>query len=68
LIIGDVVFAPGGDAGGYTVLAARTGRVLLSFRTTAKTWAPAIAAGGWIVSGDMDGTVHAFVRGTAKRR
>ena len=68
LIIGDVVFAPGGDAGGYTVLAARTGRVLWRFPTTAYTWAPAIAAGGWIFAGEMDGTVHAFVRGSAKRR
>jgi len=68
LIVGDVVFAPGGDAGGYTVLAARTGRVLWRFPTTTNTWAPAIGAGGWIFAGDMGGTVHAFVRGTAKRR
>ncbi len=68
LIIGDVVFAPGGDAGGYTVLAARTGRVLWRFKTQANTWAPAIAAGGSIFAGDVDGTVYAFVRGGAKKR
>ena len=68
LIIGDVVFAPGGDAGGYTALAAQTGRTLWRFPTNASTYAPAIAAGGWIFAGELDGTMHAFVRGLAKRR
>ena len=68
LIVGEVVFAPGGDAGGYTALAARTGRVLWRFPTDSSTWAPAIAAGGRIFAGEFDGTVHAFERGPAKRR
>lgn len=68
LIIGDVVFAPGGDAGGYTVLAARTGRVLWRLKTQVSTWAPPIAAGGSIFAGDVGGTLHAFVRGSAKKR
>jgi putative pyrroloquinoline-quinone binding quinoprotein/putative pyrroloquinoline-quinone-binding quinoprotein len=68
LVLGDVVFAPGGDAGGYALLAARTGRVLRRFKTQANTWAPAIAAGGSIFAGETDGTLHAFVRGTAKNR
>jgi outer membrane protein assembly factor BamB len=65
LIIGDVVFAPGGDAGGYVALAARTGRVLWRGPTPgAATYAPAIAAGGWIFGGSTDGTVRAFARGS----
>ena len=66
LIIGGVVFAPGGDEGGYTALAARTGRMLWRFPTTAGTYAPAIAAGGRIFGGELDGTMHAFARGPAK--
>jgi hypothetical protein len=68
LIVGEVVFAPGGDAGGYTALAARTGRVLWRFPTDSSTWAPSIAAGGRIFAGEVDGTVRAFERGPAKRR
>jgi glucose dehydrogenase len=68
LVIGDIVFALGGDRGGYAALAARTGRVLWRFATSSPTWSPAIAAGGWIFAGELDGTMHAFVRGLAKRR
>jgi len=68
LIVGEVVFAPGGDAGGYTALAARTGRVLWRFPTEASTYAPAIAAGGRIFAGDLAGTARAFERAPAKRR
>jgi outer membrane protein assembly factor BamB len=64
LIIGDVVFAPGGDEGGYTALAARTGRALWRFPTPASTYAPPIAAGGWIFGGELDGTIRAFARGS----
>jgi outer membrane protein assembly factor BamB len=60
LILGEVVFAPGGDAGGYTALAARTGRVLWRFPTHGMTWSPPIAAGGRIFSGDLDGVLHSF--------
>ena len=60
LIVGEVVFAPGGDAGGYTALAARTGRVLWRFPTQGRTFSPPIAAGGRIFSGDLDGVIHAF--------
>jgi outer membrane protein assembly factor BamB len=60
LIIGEVVFAPGGDAGGYTALAARTGRVLWRFPTDGVTFSPPISAGGRIFSGDFDGVLHAF--------
>jgi outer membrane protein assembly factor BamB len=67
LILGDVVFAPGGDRGGYTALAARTGKVLWRFPTAGSTYAPAIAAGGRIFAGDLGGTLHVFARGAAKR-
>jgi outer membrane protein assembly factor BamB len=60
LIVGDVVFAPGGDAGGFTALAARTGRVLWRFPTHGRTYSPPIAAGGRIFGGDLDGVIHAF--------
>jgi hypothetical protein len=60
VVIGDVVFANGADAGGYVALASRTGRVLWRFPTEASTYAPAIAAGGRIFGGELDGTMHAF--------
>jgi outer membrane protein assembly factor BamB len=63
LVIGDIVFATGGDAGGYFALAARTGRILWRFPTTGATYSPPIAAGGRIFGAELDGTMHAFVRG-----
>jgi outer membrane protein assembly factor BamB len=60
IVIGDVVFAPGGDSGGFVALAARTGRVLWRFPTHGSTYSPPIAAGGRIFSGDLDGVLHAF--------
>ena len=63
IVIGDIVFATGGDAGGYVALAARTGRILWRFPTAAATYSPVIAAGGRIFGGELDGTMHAFVRG-----
>ena len=63
LVIGDIVFATGGDAGGYFALAARTGRILWHFPTAGATYSPPIAAGGRIFGAELDGTMHAFVRG-----
>jgi outer membrane protein assembly factor BamB len=60
IVIGDVVFAPGGDAGGFVALAARTGRVLWRFPTHGSTYSPPIAAGGRIFGGDLDGVLHVF--------
>jgi len=67
LIVGDVVFAAGGDSGGFAALSARTGKTLWRFPTGASTYAPVIAAGGRIFEGDLGGTMHVFARGAAKR-
>jgi PQQ-like domain len=60
LVASDVIFAPGGDAGGYTALAARTGRPLWRFPTAWGTISPAIAGGRWIFAGDLGGYLRAF--------
>ena len=62
LVLGDVVFASGGDAGGYTILNARTGRPLWRFATAYGTIAPVIAAGTRIFAGDAGGRLRAFAR------
>jgi outer membrane protein assembly factor BamB len=62
LVVGDVVFAPGGDKGGYTALDARTGKPLWRFTTAWGTISPAIAAGSRIFAGDLGGTIRAFAR------
>ena len=67
LVLDDVLFASGGAAGGYTALAARTGKVLWRFPTRASAYAPVIAAGGRIFAADFGGTMRAFARGVAKR-
>jgi outer membrane protein assembly factor BamB len=60
VVIGDVVFAAGGDAGGYVALAALTGRVLWRFPTHGSTYSPPIAAGGRIFAAELGGTLHSF--------
>jgi outer membrane protein assembly factor BamB len=60
LVLGDVVFAAGGEAGGYTALDARTGKVLWRFAKTSGTIAPVIAAGTRIFAGDGAGKLRAF--------
>ena len=62
LVLGDVVFAAGGEAGGYTALDGRTGKPLWRFATPAATLAPSIAAGTQIFAGDFGGTLRAFAR------
>jgi len=68
LIVGDVVFAAGGDRGGYTALDARTGKVLWRLPTRNSTLAPVIAAGERIFAGDYGGVLRTFVRGPATQR
>jgi putative pyrroloquinoline-quinone-binding quinoprotein len=61
VVIGDVVFAAGGDDGDYVALAARTGRVLWRYQTEGATYSPPIAAGGRIFAGELTtGRLHAF--------
>jgi outer membrane protein assembly factor BamB len=59
-VLGDVVFAQGGFAGGYAALDARDGKTLWSFPTTAPTLAPSIAIGNLVVTADSSGTVRVF--------
>ena len=63
VVIGDVVFTAGGDAGGYVALSALSGRVLWRFPTQGATYSPPIAAGGRIFAGELTGTLHSFVPG-----
>jgi outer membrane protein assembly factor BamB len=60
LVVGDVVFAAGGETGAYTALDARTGKRLWHFATASATLAPAIAAESRIFAGDFGGTLRAF--------
>jgi outer membrane protein assembly factor BamB len=60
LVAGAIVFAPGGDRGGFTAIDARTGKYLWRLRTASGTISPPIAAGGRIFAGDLGGTVRAF--------
>jgi outer membrane protein assembly factor BamB len=62
LVVGDVVFAPGGETGGYMALDARTGVPLWRLATAAATLSPAIAAGSRIFAGDFGGALRAFSR------
>jgi PQQ-like domain len=62
LVVGDLVFAQGGIAGGLFALDGATGRVLWSFpadRTDASV-APLIAAGNDLYAADSAGVVRAF--------
>ena len=60
LVLGDVLFADGGYAGGYKALDATTGAVLFSFETKAATFAGPAAAGNLVLTADFDGVVRAF--------
>ncbi len=60
LLLGDAVFATGGDAGGFAALDARTGRIVWSFATDAPTFAPPIALGRAVIAADYGGVVRAF--------
>jgi len=62
LVVGDVVFAAGGESGGYTALDARTGKPLWHLATASATISPAIAAGTRIFAGDLGGALRAFAR------
>jgi outer membrane protein assembly factor BamB len=60
LVAGNIVFAPGGDRGGFTALDARTGKYLWRLKTVQATISPPMAAGGRIFAGDYGGTLRAF--------
>ena len=60
VVLGDVVIAAGGFGGGYAAIAARTGKALWRFPTSAPALAPVIAAKGRIYAGDFGGNVRVF--------
>lgn len=60
LVLGDVVFAAGGDTGGFAALDAATGFELWKFDTGAPTIAPPIGVGNLIFAGDYAGVMRAF--------
>jgi outer membrane protein assembly factor BamB len=61
IVVGNVVVAAGGDAGGYTALDARTGDRLWELSTDGvPTFSPPIAVDDTIFAGDLGGRVRAF--------
>lgn len=58
--MGDVVVAAGGSRGGFGAVAARTGRLLWTFRTRTPTISPLIEVDGLVIGGDLGGSVFAF--------
>jgi outer membrane protein assembly factor BamB len=60
IVLGDVVIAAGGFGGGYAAIAARTGKALWRFPTSAAALAPVIAVKGRIYAGDFAGTLRVF--------
>jgi hypothetical protein len=60
IVVGDVVVAAGGFGGGYAAIAARTGKMLWRFQTSAPALAPVIAAKGRIYAGDFGGSLRVF--------
>jgi hypothetical protein len=60
LVVGDLVFVPGGNATSFTVLDARTGAVLRLIYLEATQYSPPILAGNKVIVGNSSGTVFAF--------
>jgi outer membrane protein assembly factor BamB len=68
VVLGDVLFAAGGDAGGYAAIDARSGALLRTFATGgASTLAPPIAVGRRIVTADFDGVVRVYAPFSLRR-
>jgi outer membrane protein assembly factor BamB len=60
IVVGDVVFAAGGESGGFGAVSVATGAPLWSYPTTARTFSPLIEVGGTVFGGDLGGTLYAF--------
>jgi hypothetical protein len=60
LVLGDVLFQVGGDAGGFALLDARTGAVVKTFAGAAPAFSPPTALGHAIVAADFAGVVRLF--------
>jgi outer membrane protein assembly factor BamB len=65
LVVGDVVFIPGGRLGGFHALSAVNGHALWKATTDAQTISPMIEAAGIVLGGDRDGNLYAFGTGRA---
>jgi outer membrane protein assembly factor BamB len=60
LVVGNVLFATGGDPGGFFALAAANGVSLWSYPTSGSTVAAMITVAGMLLGADTEGTVYAF--------
>jgi outer membrane protein assembly factor BamB len=60
LVVGNVLFATGGETGGFYALAAANGVSLWSYATSGSTVAAMITVAGTVLGADTDGTVYAF--------
>ncbi|MFL5966506.1 MAG: PQQ-binding-like beta-propeller repeat protein [Gaiellaceae bacterium] len=60
IVVGNVVFAAGGDGGGFGAVDIANGGQLWSYPTTARTFAPLIEVGGTVFGGDLGGMLYAF--------
>jgi outer membrane protein assembly factor BamB len=60
LVVGNVLFATGGDPGGFFALAAGNGLRLWSYPTSGGTVAAMITVAGTVLGADTEGTVYAF--------
>jgi outer membrane protein assembly factor BamB len=60
LVVGNVLFATGGEPGGFFALTAGSGQRLWFYPTKGATVAAMITVGGTVVGADTEGTVYAF--------
>jgi len=60
LVVGDTVFATGGETGGFFALSALTGRRLWKYPTVGSTVATVITVGGMVFGADTAGWVYGF--------
>ena len=60
LVVGDAVFATGGNPGGFYALDAATGARLWSAPTAGSTVAAMVTVGGTVFGADAEGAVYAF--------
>jgi len=59
-VVGDVVFATGGNTGGFFALSAATGRRLWKYPSVGQTVATMMSVGGWAYGADTAGWVYGF--------
>lgn len=60
VVVGNVLFATGGETGGFYGLAAANGVSLWSYSTTGRTVAAMITVAGTVLGADTEGNVYAF--------